>query len=365
MVTFKHSKYSPSFIIRLIIYTFLIFIYSCTSGDKTVLKDENPNHEIEKMNSKVDGDPAFEQNLDTISEYAPHSITRNILNDRNGNIWLASWEGIICYDGKHFINYTLKAGLRQFHICSILEDRSGNLWFGTVGAGVYKFDGKNFINITTADHLAGNTVFSMLEDNSGIIWFGTDQGLSSYRGGTFINYTTHQGLSGNSVQALALDQSGKIWVGTHSGISIFNNGTFANFKNATGDSFYNVRFIHSDRTGKIWISSREGIDRFDGQNISNITTNFSGNIYEDKSGILWFSGGGANSPDIALTKFDGKNFTEVISKNNSLIEGLREIDKQVFGITEDKEGNIWFGTAGGVVKYDNRSFNNFSIKKLK
>ncbi|MBK6400158.1 MAG: hypothetical protein IPF75_18375 [Bacteroidetes bacterium] len=45
------------------------------------------------MNSKVDGDPAFEQNLDTISEYAPHSITRNILNDRNGNIWLASWEG--------------------------------------------------------------------------------------------------------------------------------------------------------------------------------------------------------------------------------------------------------------------------------
>ena len=57
--------------------------------------------------------------------------------------------------------------------CS-LQDKNGNLWFGTTGEGVYRFDEKEFTQFTEQDGLSNNTVWCMLEDDEGNIWFGTD-----------------------------------------------------------------------------------------------------------------------------------------------------------------------------------------------
>ncbi|MEO7175044.1 MAG: two-component regulator propeller domain-containing protein, partial [Saprospiraceae bacterium] len=48
-----------------------------------------------------------------------------------------------------------------------LQDRRGNLWFGTTGEGVYRFDGKQFIQYTEKDGLSSNTIWEMAEDNLG------------------------------------------------------------------------------------------------------------------------------------------------------------------------------------------------------
>jgi ligand-binding sensor domain-containing protein len=40
------------------------------------------------------------------------------------------------YDGQSFTHYTEKEGLSNNYVLSILEDQSGNLWFGTNGGGV-------------------------------------------------------------------------------------------------------------------------------------------------------------------------------------------------------------------------------------
>ena len=42
-------------------------------------------------------DSYFSESEAATSSFGPHSITRNIIQDRNGNIWLATWEGIIQY----------------------------------------------------------------------------------------------------------------------------------------------------------------------------------------------------------------------------------------------------------------------------
>jgi ligand-binding sensor domain-containing protein len=50
-------------------------------------------------------------NLETkgvITSHGPGSLVRKIVQDRQGNIWMASWEGIIRYDGKSFTNITSK-----------------------------------------------------------------------------------------------------------------------------------------------------------------------------------------------------------------------------------------------------------------
>jgi hypothetical protein len=43
---------------------------------------------------------------DVITSYGPHTSVRTIKQDKKGNIWLASNEGIIRYDGKSFTNIT-------------------------------------------------------------------------------------------------------------------------------------------------------------------------------------------------------------------------------------------------------------------
>jgi len=72
-------------------------------------------------------------------------------------------------------------------------------------------------------------------------------------------------------------------------------------------------------------------------------------VTEDRNGNLWFGtyGGG-------VSKYDGKSFT-TFSTDQGLVDNL------ILSITEDRNGNLWFGTdGGGVSKYDGRSFTTFS-----
>jgi hypothetical protein len=329
-------------------------------------------------NNSPAGDPSFVVAYDTISAYGPHSITRNVLQDKNGNIWLATWEGIIQYDGKLFINFTLKEGLNRYHVFSIMEDRAGNIWFGMIGGGVYKYDGTSFTLFTTNDGLAGNKIMCMLQDRAGNIWFGTyGDGVSRFSGNTFTNFTQQGGLGDNFVSAIAEDRTGKLWFGTNGGVSCYDVSvqagshmpgvkSFTAFTISKDLSFHNVRCITEDKAGNIWIGSQEGLSRYDrsaslragGKSVTNIAQNFATFIFEDRAGNLWLSGGEENSNEMILARYDGKSITKI---KKSL---------QVFGITEDRDGYIWFGTAQGVCRYDpsaslregGKSFTDFSEK---
>ena len=102
----------------------------------------------------------------------------SILEDKSGNLWFGTYGGVSKYDGKSFTHFTEEGGLSNNTVLSILEDKSGNLWFGTDGGGVNKYDGKFFTHFTEETGLSDNTVLSILEDNSGNLWFGTRFGLS-------------------------------------------------------------------------------------------------------------------------------------------------------------------------------------------
>ena len=146
-----------------------------------------------------DVDPYFIETHTINSQSGPKSITRNMMEDKNGNIWLATWEGILRYDGSSFTNFTNKANLRRFHAFAVLEDSKGNLWFATIGAGIYRYDGEVFTNFTTKHGIPSNQVTYLYEDRAGNIWIGTESGASRYDGKTFRNFTTADGLLANEV----------------------------------------------------------------------------------------------------------------------------------------------------------------------
>ena len=69
----------------------------------------------------------------------------------------------------YFRHFTTENGLPSSEVYSILEDKKGNLWFGT-DRGVARFDGYEFKTFTYFDGLTDNTVFNLQEDNLGRIW---------------------------------------------------------------------------------------------------------------------------------------------------------------------------------------------------
>src|SRR5689334_8316025 len=68
--------------------------------------------------------------------------------------------------------------------CS-LQDKAGNLWFGTTENGLYKYDGKSFSQFLMANGLNSNNIYCLLEDKEGKIWIGTEAGLCLYDGKSF------------------------------------------------------------------------------------------------------------------------------------------------------------------------------------
>jgi ligand-binding sensor domain-containing protein len=73
------------------------------------------------------------------------------LCDNAGNIWFSGGEtenginqsgGIYRYDGKEFSHFTEKDGINNFSVWSILEDKEGNIWFGTRNNGLYRYNAK-------------------------------------------------------------------------------------------------------------------------------------------------------------------------------------------------------------------------------
>ena len=64
----------------------------------------------------------------------------DIAEDRNGNLWVATFEGLFCVNSNGFIErFTQKDGLPNDHVYGILEDNFGFLWVATY-QGLIKLD---------------------------------------------------------------------------------------------------------------------------------------------------------------------------------------------------------------------------------
>ena len=308
-------------------------------------------------------DPYFIETNDTFSTRGPQCIVRNLLQDKTGNIWLATWNGIIKYDGKVFTNYTLTEGLIHFHVTTLFEDSKGNIWFGLARGGVYRYDGKVFTLFTTKDGLPHNTTNSIAEDKTGNIWFGTENGASRFDGKTFTNYTTQEGLSHNYVNAIIKDKTGLMWFGTSNGVNRYNGKSFTNFTGQDGVSFQRVASLFEDKDGNIWIGSNaknyggKGLSRYNPKDNSVndfITPYFVMYMCQDQNGNMWWAHNEwPVNPNFSLYRY---TTSATVSTSETSISNIKEQyepdNPAIFGIIEDDQGNIWFGTAKGVCRYN-------------
>ena len=73
----------------------------------------------------------------------------SIIQDKSGKLWFATIDDVYIYDGKSFTPFIITdASGGWCNVEHILEDKAGNIWFGGRGVnGVYRYDYKSVINL--------------------------------------------------------------------------------------------------------------------------------------------------------------------------------------------------------------------------
>lgn len=112
-----------------------------------------------------------------------------------------------------------KATYNPNYVFSLIVASDQSVWAGTWGAGVGRYDGKKWTNFTTSEGMSGNIVYSIVQDKSGAIWFGTDKGITKFDGTSWKSLTTADGLMDSNVYTLAVGPNGDIWAGTRRGVA--------------------------------------------------------------------------------------------------------------------------------------------------
>ncbi len=285
----------------------------------------------------------------------PSNIVYSLYEDVKGHIWIGTHKGLTVYDGIEFRTYTQDDGLPSNVVKSICEDGFGRLWIGTQYGGLCMLDNftkeeKRFvpyeIDFGTSRQLSVNKV---IETPDAKIFIGTNQGLAEIFNGKIKTYGTKNGLQGKNVYDLQEDVNGDIWIATSSGLSLLSNGTFKNFNSASGFPVDAVLTLEIDQSDNLWIgTSKDGIIRLNintyEYEIYNSDKGLSEDIVlsilEDKHDNVWVGtkGGGIN-------KFTGISFTYFGEK-----EGLA--NDKINDLIQDSEDNFWFATRGGLIKYN-------------
>ena len=279
--------------------------------------------------------------------------TFSVLEDRNGALWFGTIGGLSRYDGVSWRTFTNADGLAGPSAISTLEDRNGALWIATPG-GVSRYDGVSWRTFTTADGLAQDYASCMLEDRSGALWFGTSAGVSRYDGTSWRTLTTADGLVHDAVNCMLEDRNGALWFGTDGGVSRYDGAGWRTFTTADGLAHDAVEAMLEERNGTLWFGTAySGVSRYDGAGWSTFTTadgladNSIASMLEDRNGVLWFA------TPYGVSRYDGLGWRTLTTA-----DGLA--DNLVWSMLVDRSGALWFGTSGGVSRYDGVDWRTFT-----
>jgi PAS domain S-box-containing protein len=286
--------------------------------------------------------------------------------------------------------WQVREGFTQGYIESIVQTPDGYIWLGT-GFGLFRFDGvrvEDWQPPLNGAQLPSNFIVCLHVARDGTFWIGTVEGLASWRDGKLTRYPD---LGGFIVSSILEDRNGTVWVGSYSlaqpgklcaidGTNVYcygSNGTFGN----------GVTGLYEDSHDVLWVVGRDGVWRwrpgpprfyhmpFGTYSVQDLGEAGDGALLIPLPGRLARFGGGKLetqqpypaparnvSGGILLRDHDGgvwigTGATGVVH----LHQGRADVFSQADGLSgdivtalfEDREGNVWVATLGGLDRFRN------------
>lgn len=249
-------------------------------------------------------------------------------------------------------------GLSQSSVIAVHQDKLGQMWLGTRD-GLNKYDGSKFTvykNVPgDSSSISNDDILSIEEDKEAFIWIGTYNGLNRYNPRTddfetYFHSNKKSSLSNNTIWSIEEIDGGEIWLGTTRGLSIYNKSkkNFKNLFHSSGDNTSipnnHVLSILQTEKGEIYIGTAKGLAKVNKSNNSYSFNTLNDELYiqdliEDDKGNLWVA-----------TKNEGlywlaKGSDELKPYNASTGS---KINEDIRALTIDKEGRLWLGTYEGL-----------------
>lgn len=284
-----------------------------------------------------------------------------IYRDAEKTVWVStnhSGVNFLPQQGMHFYRYvplTAPNTISSKRIREIVEDSNGNIWVGTDNRGVNIFN--PVTGTFTLANLTSSKPLSMI-NNGGSLWIGFFKNgidIANASGNTATHLAADKmGLNDNSIYALCRDSQGNMWVGDGWAVYLAKNNSNQYVRQEQFGLNYTYDIIE-DSDHCIWVVTMgNGVYCYNpatgktnhylhnDKDPNSLSSNSVSNVMQASNGLLWFSTdrGGICS----FNKRTGKFST------HSVAQGL--IDDTAYKILEDKDGNLWFGTNNGLVKYN-------------
>ncbi|MGH7967140.1 MAG: two-component regulator propeller domain-containing protein, partial [Limisphaerales bacterium] len=299
----------------------------------------------------------------------PSSRIYDLYFAQNGMLWLATQSGVSKFDGARFTNFSKREGLLDNRVFCIMGDTGGRLWFGTE-VGACRFDpisGRFESFPSGTNGLTGGRVFDILRAPDGVVWLRTREGLSRYDGQSFHAVSGIPRITLSSyftkTRALAIDKRGRVWTVTMDADLWRVEGTnVVHLTGSDGLASANQDALYVAPDGAVWFQDEDngsgfrGITRYDGQRFESISDRDMGNdsfvttMDRTPAGVMWFGhfDGGA-------TRYDARTGSFMHFTPESGAPG-----EWVVKVRSGPDGAVWFGTEGGLYRYEEGTFINFT-----
>ena len=185
---------------------------------------------------------------------------RNIYVDREGGQWLGSAaQGVLHLHSGKTDAISTSNGLRSNQIRDFLEDRDGNVWIAT-GSGLSRWDGHGVRTYYIEDGLAYGGMHALELDRNGDLLVGTDGGLNRVHEGRFVKDPVFAKLGNERIWSMMLDSRQSLWLGTRGdGLIRIRDGKITHYTKRDGLPSNSIYQILEDRNGHLWMSSSAGI----------------------------------------------------------------------------------------------------------
>ena len=283
----------------------------------------------------------------------------------DGYLWVGTTDGLLWFDGISFEQYQPEIGsLPAVSVSALMAVPDGGLWVGFSRGGASFIRDRRVTNYSDSDGFPVSTVRCFARDRTGAIWAAVVGGFARLEAGRWQEIGIDWNYPNNTAWKLLVDGEGTLWVATGREIVFLPEGKerFQTTGLQTGEVSVLTQapdgtiLFYDDLLKKIRVFPNHKDHKIEVLPDIDVTANSS---LIDRDGALWVGAGDGISripfPDrVPGYRFQraAERFTEAQGLSNQTVEA----------ILEDREGNIWVGTDGGLDRFRYRNLAWFPLR---
>jgi signal transduction histidine kinase/ligand-binding sensor domain-containing protein len=152
-----------------------------------------------------------------------------LYTDPFGKNWAGLSDGLVVLNSNNWERVMDGSAPISDDIRCLIGDTQGNLWVGTLGAGLYRIHGSSVTRFSYEQGLRSINLLALASDLDGTLWAGTHGGgLARIREGQITTLTTKEGLPHDTICQIMDDGKGRIWLAMPGNLAAFEKADLNN-----------------------------------------------------------------------------------------------------------------------------------------